>query len=211
MTARTSPSRAHPRVGGENLQSRCLRFRRRGSSPRGRGKPLTTSVSGIRWRLIPAWAGKTPADAGGAPDRGAHPRVGGENTSSTGGRQPGTGSSPRGRGKPDRLVCVGPAERLIPAWAGKTPGRHTLSGTCRAHPRVGGENRRPTLCSYSFRGSSPRGRGKRRRNCSRRITARLIPAWAGKTFRSGFGPFRAGAHPRVGGENTHSARPSGLE
>ena len=77
-----------------------------------------------------------PAGLGGR----AHPRVGGENRGNTGKARASTGSSPRGRGKPDEWEAFVELGRLIPAWAGKTlivaPVR-TESG---AHPRVGGEN-----------------------------------------------------------------------
>ena len=52
--------RAHPRVGGENRAYRGRPGGRRGSSPRGRGKPVWDGI-------------KTGAEL-------AHPRVGGENT-----------------------------------------------------------------------------------------------------------------------------------
>ena len=72
----------------------------KGSSPRGRGKRFgQEEVAGVEG-LIPAWAGKTcpPRTRLAAPW--AHPRVGGENISSS----------------------VPPLMRswLIPAWAGKT-------------------------------------------------------------------------------------------
>ena len=51
-------------------------------------------------------------------------------------------------------------------------------------------------------GSSPRGRGKRDPRRNRRRPARLIPAWAGKTWRLFGRGGRIAAHPRVGGENS---------
>ena len=70
-----------------------------------------------------------------------------------------------------------------------------------AHPRVCGENRRPAKRKRSRSGSPPRVRGKRRSCRPRGPSRRLTPACAGKT-----GPClsryrRAGAHPRVCGEN----------
>ena len=86
-----------------------------GSSPRGRGKPEVWSKGSLRWRLIPARAGKTrgrkPAGRGGR----AHPRAGGENVVRRQIRTKGQGSSPRGRGK--HHAGRGPilVFRLIPA------------------------------------------------------------------------------------------------
>ena len=62
LPSRSPPTRAHPRVGGEN-------------GLRG-GRVL------FRPRLIPAWAGKTPGRGNGRCVDGAHPRVGGENPTS---------------------------------------------------------------------------------------------------------------------------------
>ena len=50
-------------------------------------------------------------------------------------------------------------------------------------------------------GSSPRGRGKRRRLNGRPANRGLIPAWAGKTPRAESLVPDTRAHPRVGGEN----------
>ena len=131
---------AHPRVGGENPTCSRTRSASAGSSPRGRGKHVAVHpVQGVAG-LIPAWAGKTRGHlADVAPDR-AHPRVGGENARTTCARSSSSGSSPRGRGKP-QPPRTGPAHRrLIPAWAGKTVRSAAVFVLIRAHPRVGGEN-----------------------------------------------------------------------
>ena len=196
-------ARAHPRVGGENLGRYRLRQDVIGSSPRGRGKPyIRRRRAGIQ-RLIPAWAGKTSWRLAPPRDRGAHPRVGGENLICRDHRRVLCGSSPRGRGKPhcsDQRTLRG---GLIPAWAGKTSTGSVLPDGCRAHPRVGGENAIMTVISGALTGSSPRGRGKQFGGFGVDAGLRLIPAWAGKT--SAFDAARSAraAHPRVGGENRH--------
>ena len=53
---------AHPRVGGENAYQSRARDIFKGSSPRGRGKQLTSWRLRLTLRLIPAWAGKTPVN-----------------------------------------------------------------------------------------------------------------------------------------------------
>ena len=50
-------------------------------------------------------------------------------------------------------------------------------------------------------GSSPRMRGKPCLQANEGPRSRLIPAYAGKTYPSGRGPYHSGAHPRVCGEN----------
>ena len=96
------------------------------------------------------------------------------------------GSSPRGRGKRRESRECEAAERLIPAWAGKTDALGRPRAPVEAHPRVGGEN-------DAFDAASP-------------APAWLIPAWAGKTTPTGPTVAARGAHPRVGGENHLQAR-----
>ena len=116
------------------------------------------------------------------------------------------GSSPRGRGKRALDLPVEIGNRLIPAWAGKTPGLRRPPPGHRAHPRVGGENCRRTLVRRWTADSSPRGRGKPLSRRTARAVRRLIPAWAGKTPRRSSSTFSSWAHPRVGGENGLDAR-----
>ena len=70
-----------------------------------------------------------------------------------------------------------------------------------AHPRVGGENAGVSGLDDDGRGSSPRGRGKRRVAPGVAHDRGLIPAWAGKTGAHRSRRSAAQAHPRVGGEN----------
>ena len=197
---------AHPRVGGENLCEHLQITSGAGSSPRGRGKPGAVNWSYRSGRLIPAWAGKTGVGSSVSAGLAAHPRVGGENYRNGSRRRASSGSSPRGRGK----LLVGrhahQRGRLIPAWAGKTkrlPHGPRLEG---AHPRVGGENTGPASGRASSKGSSPRGRGKRRGGGPCRRARGLIPAWAGKTLVVGGRACPLRAHPRVGGENSSCDR-----
>ena len=214
---------AHPRVGGENHFSRRPITLRRGSSPRGRGKPLEVQDAGGVPRLIPAWAGKTPRAGFRVSRRRAHPRVGGENLEYADDEVCDRGSSPRGRGKLSMQSSYTPHTRLIPAWAGKTSTPTSKPLARRAHPRVGGENRtrqgaywldeaHPRVGGENVLaapmivltwGSSPRGRGKPSRCPSSQTPRRLIPAWAGKTVPPVTLPGYQGAHPRVGGENAN--------
>ena len=192
---------AHPRVGGENTGPASGRASSKGSSPRGRGKRRGGGPCRRARGLIPAWAGKTLVVGGRACPPRAHPRVGGENSSCDRLVQPGSGSSPRGRGKPRRVrpsTCTG---GLIPAWAGKTSLIVSPSSVLTAHPRVGGENTNPDAPVTPETGSSPRGRGKPERGRHNAAQEGLIPAWAGKTLSSVAATRSTAAHPRVGGEN----------
>ena len=119
-TRQAARSPAHPRVGGENVVAGLRYVGRRGSSPRGRGKPSSALRCRRRSRLIPAWAGKTACRGARGRGRRAHPRVGGENRYLHVLDNAEYGSSPRGRGKPDRSDRGRYWRGLIPAWAGKT-------------------------------------------------------------------------------------------
>ena len=96
---------AHPRVGGENAREELVTEASDGSSPRGRGKLVLVPRASREVRLIPAWAGKTIIRPDGAFTPSAHPRVGGENTSTPAPPMLTRGSSPRGRGK-HFLTCA---------------------------------------------------------------------------------------------------------
>ena len=119
------------------------------------------------------------------------------------------GSSPRGRGKPCDYSLSAGSSGLIPAWAGKTRRSVQARYTPRAHPRVGGENITILSPAWPSTGSSPRGRGKQNLLEQGPRHDRLIPAWAGKTRPKASATTSATAHPRVGGENTVSAEPTG--
>ena len=114
------------------------------------------------------------------------------------------GSSPRGRGKLIHTSRSRGQAGLIPARAGKTPGRASPRHAQPAHPRAGGENAPQRPSDNGPQGSSPRGRGKLREESERRVGRRLIPARAGKTSRGRSHARPQRAHPRAGGENPFS-------
>ena len=90
---------------------------------------------------------------------------------------------------------------LIPALAGKTrrPTDHDTESS--AHPRAGGENSSRPLPRTRLFGSSPRWRGKPGTGHQAPQPRWLIPALAGKTYRTVSARPHTMAHPRAGGEN----------
>ena len=201
-----TPSKAHPRVCGENL-ARVFRFSSVwGSSPRVRGKQSAQGVEPELRGLIPACAGKTLQERLGVEADGAHPRVCGENRGAAAPAPLSYGSSPRVRGKLAHSGLGTGAARLIPACAGKTIRPAYYQSPSAAHPRVCGEN---TFSHHHCRcavGSSPRVRGKHLFTVTGARLRGLIPACAGKTVAGGERPRLAGAHPRVCGENDLTIR-----
>ena len=177
--------------------SRC------GSPPRGRGKENTPFRGWTKKRITPAWAGKSAAVSAAAALSWDHPRVGGEKFLLCRCAPDRPGSPPRGRGKDIQCTNGKRAQRITPAWAGKS------SALCLGrfggwdHPRVGGEKPFfwPTL--RFLRGSPPRGRGKVCIASGLRVSDGITPAWAGKSH---FWDCQKGVkkdHPRVGGEKSH--------
>ena len=90
---------------------------------------------------------------------------------------------------------------LIPAHAGKTVKVQLNAFYYKAHPRACGENRLRLLKAHGATGSSPRMRGKPDVTRFVALTARLIPAHAGKTSVRNVAIVAPQAHPRACGEN----------
>ena len=182
-----------------------------GSSPRGRGKRRYGRTGQRADGLIPARAGKTfDCELSGIDSR-AHPRAGGENGERDQVEHGGTGSSPRGRGKPPNVRRWAYGVRLIPARAGKTMMSMTEVVMDEAHPRAGGENALSDAPSLIECGSSPRGRGKHQPRNWRKPRGGLIPARAGKTSEAVRHTHTRRAHPRAGGENQTNRNTGGGE
>ena len=174
-------NRAHPRSRGENGSKAAPVTIAGGSSPLTRGK-LTRRGTGLRDRgLIPAHAGKTRVRPGDLHERRAHPRSRGENITPRVEVRLYSGSSPLTRGKRLGRGNESRVRGLIPAHAGKTPGRTRPAPLRTAHPRSRGENRGSEELGEARQGSSPLTRGKRNRQSPHARTGRLIPAHAGKT------------------------------
>ena len=93
------PDSAHPRRCGENGKAALVSHSVVGSSPQVRGKRLCAKFVHMRFRLIPAGAGKTHQMAFFLNSGSAHPRRCGENISTMDEEQTARGSSPQVRGK----------------------------------------------------------------------------------------------------------------
>ena len=152
--------KVYPRVGGGNYRMYDRRASLAGLSPRGRGKRREYR----KWRRnagsIPAWAGETRRRLTSARSRRVYPRVGGGNAIYAASAISKSGLSPRGRGKHRRYNNAVVPEGSIPAWAGETTQPFPSIRLCSVYPRVGGGNLISRRQELSFRGLSPRGRGK---------------------------------------------------
>ena len=136
--------RAHPRSRGENLLFDNVGKDIPGSSPLTRGKQEGQVTTYTDPGLIPAHAGKTPAQRGYRWCSWAHPRSRGENAPNGIKNFADGGSSPLTRGKHRGAPSSSQSPGLIPAHAGKTEMAPLRQTRCTAHPRSRGENKVPT-------------------------------------------------------------------
>ena len=91
-----------------------------------------------------------------------------------------SGSSPHTRGAQYITPSPSLTSRIIPAYAGSTPGHHSASFTARDHPRIRGEHVLVTLRVGVLAGSSPHTRGALCHQCRRRPRGRDHPRIRGE-------------------------------
>ncbi len=213
---------AHPRTGGEHLDSGVRHDPYEGSPPHGRGTQAEGPALRDHPGLTPARAGNTTGCASGCAARRAHPRTGGEHGKPMSVAVSMRGSPPHGRGTPRSTRTARTCSRLTPARAGNTTGAPPVLSAMRGSPPHGrgtlrvcrgrrsdagltparaGEHYDTARRNVTRRGSPPHGRGTRERVADRARALGLTPARAGNTGTRPSGPECLGAHPRTGGEH----------
>ena len=187
-------------MGGEK-QVKALPLRGgAGSPPHGRGKVYRLRSTSRRWRITPAWAGKSPLVTRLYALAEDHPRMGGEKTHPSYSPCATLGSPPHGRGK-DCFSCVFVHRtRITPAWAGKSDSPSGKRNILWDHPRMGGEKHGEAAARCSAPGSPPHGRGKAHSLSIIQKAMRITPAWAGKSALQTLRRSVREDHPRMGGE-----------
>ena len=170
-----------------------------GLSPRVRGNPAPTLVTGGDNRSIPACAGEPRCGRRAGCGTEVYPRVCGGTAVAriqVGGRQ---GLSPRVRGNHARVVREVVRQGSIPACAGEPPSAVGKRWTHSVYPRVCGGTRPTRRYSAPGLGLSPRVRGNLRAARPRCGRARSIPACAGEPRRGQNGYPDHQVYPRVCG------------
>ena len=152
-------------------------------------------------RIIPAYAGSTPAALPADQPGPDHPRIRGEHVGPQVPQAGFEGSSPHTRGA-QRLSGTGRSgPRIIPAYAGSTVPFGPVKRTRRDHPRIRGEHAQGSCATSPSWGSSPHTRGAPPHQPPPVVGGRIIPAYAGSTPTR---PDRASwveDHPRIRGEH----------
>ena len=193
---------AHPRECGADRLTRSPSWRRTGSSPRVRGRPVAHPNPSTQARLIPASAGQTSPRATVTGAAGAHPRECGADSAVGYASLPVTGSSPRVRGRPRQRLRADSRSGLIPASAGQTLRGDGATRAAPAHPRECGADTEIPFENLAGQGSSPRVRGRPKIDATLGRSNGLIPASAGQTARTHTCVTADGAHPRECGADS---------
>ena len=205
--ARRDPNEDHPRVCGENTLTLTGHGGRLGSPPRMRGERCSGTPRQLRWRITPAYAGRTPIQPSTMHAPQDHPRVCGENSGLAGVFTTPAGSPPRMRGEHPLTTPTTGEGRITPAYAGRTRPRPQQSRLRGDHPRVCGENTFIHTPAGHPEGSPPRMRGEHTDHSAIGVAARITPAYAGRTHALTARTCHLTDHPRVCGENTAARVP----
>ena len=171
----------HPRVCGEKVYKDIHHVAAMGSPPRMRGKVQRSLFVSVSLWITPAYAGKRPRQRGSTSRQRDHPRVCGEKPTPSHPSGVREGSPPRMRGKVDDIETGDLIHGITPAYAGKSGPFTAFEELFEDHPRVCGEKGSFTSSALYALGSPPRMRGKEIWQCKSFASARITPAYAGKS------------------------------
>ena len=136
-----------------------------------------------RFRITPAYAGKSFRKTAVRHAIKDHPRLCGEKISTVSGKMGVTGSPPPMRGKGHFCPSSFSSSRITPAYAGKRPKDGTAKKADWDHPRLCGEKLKQMFLDQINTGSPPPMRGKVGFIHDRGSRDRITPAYAGKRCR----------------------------
>ena len=165
-----------------------------------RGKEDLTMQENLKYRITPAYAGKSLAEFGKTSKAWDHPRLCGEKVASSVYSQTFPGSPPPMRGKESRTAGRLEKCRITPAYAGKSQIVVNLVCGKQDHPRLCGEKHMEVYAICDIIGSPPPMRGKVKEHFTGAYNARITPAYAGKRHANPDAVFRHQDHPRLCGE-----------
>ena len=161
----------------------------RGSPPRVREEPLSTSAADPSNGITPACAGRTFHLFFQICYTRDHPRVCGKNSIFLVNSSISLGSPPRVREEHASTVRDIYQRRITPACAGRTPVMSNPTLNVWDHPRVCGKNPQRSFTMYSTPGSPPRVREELDETTLPGYIPRITPACAGRTRHGAASPF----------------------
>ena len=165
-----------------------------------RGKAVSGQSPPTRYRITPAYAGKSGRGSTSCFLYRDHPRLCGEKLERIRLYKPDSGSPPPMRGKVYAAVSMPDTVGITPAYAGKSQHGERDSGKSEDHPRLCGEKHISNIFLVPSRGSPPPMRGKEYLRYSCRNRSRITPAYAGKRSGDCFWFCCIWDHPRLCGE-----------
>ena len=171
-----------------------------GPSPRARGAVPEFGLEVRRRGTIPAGAGSRARRPCCRTVRWDHPRVRGEQLGCLAWHAGAKGPSPRARGAGQLQHRGLPDTGTIPACAGSSHPRGSMTARNEDHPRVRGEQRRPQPAPREGPGPSPRARGAGPGGPRAVHHRGTIPACAGSSTARCSRRSSRRDHPRVRGE-----------
>ena len=175
----------HPRIRGEHTHAAAIEATRPGSSPHTRGALSRGPGGGWHWK--------------------DHPRIRGEHKTVAISVNTFEGSSPHTRGAHGLRAAFEQRVGIIPAYAGSTSSSVVASSSPADHPRIRGEHIVQCAPNGQGQGSSPHTRGARVAAAVDYRDRRIIPAYAGSTWRAKTTFHTGRDHPRIRGEHSTSA------
>ena len=165
-----------------------------------RGKGSKSSVDAGKYRITPAYAGKSTTPVQTARGTWDHPRLCGEKHREWLSNQHMQGSPPPMRGKAEALAVADLLVGITPAYAGKRTQNYYHGLLFWDHPRLCGEKVSHCKTLLRYRGSPPPMRGKADLMSYHISYCRITPAYAGKSFSVKICLFGNKDHPRLCGE-----------
>ena len=192
--------RDHPRLCGEKQRRQKSGSGSAGSPPPMRGKDNMTGRNVQRYRITPAYAGKSHSSGFRYAGIWDHPRLCGEKSTAILACCIRKGSPPPMRGKAFRWIHVVFRQGITPAYAGKRYRVAPSVSLAEDHPRLCGEKSSLFSLDGVVLGSPPPMRGKGKPFHLRHHVSRITPAYAGKSAMLFAYHMLVEDHPRLCGE-----------
>ena len=147
-----------------------------------RGKVIISTSNSFRHRITPAYAGKSFFADFRSNLSWDHPRLCGEKPNSPWIDFLSVGSPPPMRGKVNFVQSQAEADRITPAYAGKSGDTEERYFAIGDHPRLCGEKYNNIWKEVIYLGSPPPMRGKVEEKPVKIEKTGITPAYAGKSF-----------------------------